>query len=430
VPASEVRWSATGGTLSKQFDSTNNSGQSSVLWTASNAPGSYTATATIDGVGEVTFSSLVTPSGGELVFRFLDAGSYHACGIATDEQLYCWGYNGDGQLGLAPGDSATVPTRVPDVRRYRLVSGGRYHSCGITLSGEGQCWGEDRDGRTNGPDGVVEVLSFQAIQSGLVHSCGLTLSREVWCWGYNGECELGLGFCPPGAYSDTSVYVGNRFRSVTVAGLHSCAIREGGAAACWGFNAEGQTGSNSGQRLDLIPTLVGGGIAFNTDSLIVPPSPDPDFPLPQGPFIAAGYAHTCAIAASGSSYCWGINQNGQLGDGTRAPQSLPVLVNSAVPFVRITAGYRHSCGLTSQGQAYCWGANDLGQLGDGSFTERLVPTPVSGGISFAYIKAGDLSTCGVSTTGVAYCWGDNEYGQLGNGTRTSSNAPVKVAFQP
>lgn len=426
VPARPVNWSTTAGTLSKQLDSTNDAGQSSVRWTAPSSPGTYTAVATMDGVGTVTFTALVTPPGGALVFRYLDAGSYHACGIATNEKLYCWGYNGDGQLGPIVTDSASstaYPSVLNFTERFRLVSGGRYHTCGITLSGGAKCWGQNRDGRTAPPTDVT----FQAIQAGLVHSCGLSLSREVWCWGYNGECEL---TCPPTELTPPPVLVGSGFESMTVNGLHSCAIRETGEAVCWGFNAEGQVGNGTTTRVAPSPTTVAGGIAFSADPLVVPPSPDPDFPLPVGPFIAAGYAHTCGIGANGTTYCWGLNQNGQLGNGTRTQSSSPVAVNGPAPFVRITAGYRHSCGLTSDGRAFCWGANDLGQLGDGTFTERLTPTSVAGGLTFAYLKAGDLSTCGVTTTGVAYCWGDNEYGQLGNGTFSSSNQPIKVAFQP
>ena len=100
--------------------------------------------------------------------------------------------------------------------------------------------------------------------------------------------------------------------------------------------------------------------------------------------------------------------------------------------------------MTATGAAYCWGRNNSGQLGDGTRTDQSAPTVVAGGILFRTISAGELFTCGVAgTPGVSggtsataasvYCWGDNEYGQLGNSTASQSNnsptlAPLKLSF--
>lgn len=398
------------------------------------------------------------PTGGTLVFRYLDAGSYHSCGIATTETLHCWGYNGDGQLGLSPSHPVLSPTEIVDDERFRLVTGGRYHSCGITLSGEASCWGEDKDGRLGQRPFAT---TFQYAQAGYVHTCALSLAREVWCWGYNGEGELARN--PNDTFVDTTgvrrtlfssatpcvlwggVPCGEAspansplYKALTVNGLHSCAIRENGQADCWGFGAEGQLG-NGGTATKTLPTPVESAVAFRTEPTVAPPVPDPDFPLPSGPFIAAGFAHTCAISVGGPTYCWGLNENGQLGTGNFASSTVPREVSGSggLEFIRITAGQSHTCGLTAAGAAHCWGDNTFGQIGDGTKStagtndnDRSAPTPVSGGLTFAYLKAGELHTCGVTTAGVAYCWGDNEYGQLGNGTTTASPTPSKVAGQP
>src|SRR5664280_2694785 len=79
--------------------------------------------------------------------------------------------------------------------------------------------------------------------------------------------------------------------------------------------------------------------------------------------IAAGSSHTCALAPSGQAYCWGLNDNGQLGDNTTTDRQTPVAVQQGgVTFTSITAGYRHTCGLTGAGAAYCWGYNGHGEL--------------------------------------------------------------------
>jgi len=383
-----------------------------------------------------TVAPLVTPPPVPVAFRFLDAGSYHACGISTDEQLWCWGYNADGQLGIAQTVTTLSPSLIPGDFRYRIISGGQYHSCGATLAGIGYCWGNNQDGRLGSsgaagssstvPVAVETPATFQSIQSGRVHSCGVDLAQHAWCWGYNGEGELGRAesFGPGSTDSPGTVAIATPIKAVTVGGLHTCATGVDGAAFCWGYNGLGQLGDGSTTTTST-PVPVAGGITFLSDPPIIFPSPDPDFPLPAGPFLAAGYDHTCGIGTTGSTYCWGLNQDGQLGDGTLTQRLTPTAISTA--FVAVTAGLRHTCGLAANGAASCWGDNTFGQLGDGTREPKLVPTLVAGGIAFAYLKAGDLFTCGVTSGGEAYCWGDNEYGQLGTGNTAPSTIPVKVA---
>ena len=153
--------------------------------------------------------------------------------------------------------------------------------------------------------------------------------------------------------------------------------------------------------------------------------------------VTAGGGHTCALTANGRAYCWGRDDNGQLGvappsticlpDQGPSPCGLvPFPVDGGLSFTQLTAGEAHTCGLTSDGSAWCWGSNSDGQLGDGSFTSRHAPVAVSGALKFASIEAGDLLTCGVTTTGAVWCWGANSKGQLGDGTTTRRSTPVTV----
>jgi alpha-tubulin suppressor-like RCC1 family protein len=446
APGVVVTWSVTGGTLSQSSDTTDNAGLSSVVWTLPATPGTYSGRALAEGAGDVLFTAIAQPIAGTIVFRYLDAGSYHACGITTTEQLLCWGYGADGQLGIGTTTPQAFPQNVPGDLRYRLVTGGRYHSCGVTLAGLGSCWGSDADGRLgDGPPAATSSLvpvavmtpppsiqpTLQGLQAGRVHSCGLDLSQRAWCWGSGGEGELGNGTTSAGGhsvYADT-VHTETPLKVLTLGGLHTCAVSVAGDGLCWGYNASGQLGDGTTTTRGL-PVAVAGGLTFRTDPAVIFPSPDPDFPLPPGPFLAAGYDHTCGITSGGATVCWGLNQDGQLGDGTRTARTTPTTVGGSHAFAAVTAGLRHTCALDTAGAAFCWGDNRLGQLGDGTTTAHDVPTAASGGLVFAYLKAGELSTCGVTSEGVAYCWGDNEYGQLGDGTTNGSSVPVKVAFQP
>ena len=144
--------------------------------------------------------------------------------------------------------------------------------------------------------------------------------------------------------------------------------------------------------------------------------------------VVTGSGHTCALAPSGQTYCWGLNSSGELGDNTTTIRSTPVAVQQgAVKFTSLTAGNAHTCGLTSAGAAYCWGNNGSGRLGDNTTTERHTPTAVSGGLTWSSLSAGASHTCGLTTAGAAYCWGWNNSGRLGDGTTTNRNTPTAVS---
>jgi alpha-tubulin suppressor-like RCC1 family protein len=439
-----VTWAVTagGGSIAPTSDPTDAGGLSQARLTLGPTAGTSTASATVAGLGSVSFTATGTTGGGggggggatpgTLVFRTIDAGSYHACGISTTEQSYCWGYNEDGELGTGSTALSMAPAGVSGGLKFRQVSGGKYHSCAVTLAGEGYCWGSNLVGQL-GRDVEVQsatpvlnkkAITFANISVGREHSCGVSLAGHAFCWGSNSTMQLGFLTSTYSVDSAGFVYTGEAFTRIAAGGLHNCALTTQGETLCWGFNDQGQLGN--GTTLTLAPdtttgfsplTPVSGAFAFDT--------------------ITAGYKHTCALAA-GTAYCWGSNAYGQLGDGTTTRSLVPVPVAGGLTFVTLSAGFYHTCGIVTTGEAYCWGRNSPnsiqesvgGQVGDGTTTDRPLPTLVSGGLTYKSISAGEVSSCGVTTAGVAYCWGDNEYGQLGTNNTTSFQVPAKLSNQP
>jgi alpha-tubulin suppressor-like RCC1 family protein len=191
--------------------------------------------------------------------------------------------------------------------------------------------------------------------------------------------------------------------------------------------------------------------------------------------LAAGKAHTCALTGSGTAYCWGTSDRGELGDGTWTSSAAPVRVDaperltaisaswsqtcaagasgavycwgdivhiqrggeftasstpsrveSALRFTRVSVGLSHACALTGSGRAYCWGYDNHLALGDGAGGPFHAATPVAvvTDARFASIVTTGLNSCGLADTGAAYCWGDASFRVFGDGSRPFELLPV------
>jgi alpha-tubulin suppressor-like RCC1 family protein len=435
-----VTWQASAGTITAAGPATDEQGVAQARLTLPTVPEIVTVTASAAGMPPVSFSVAATPTGAPMVFRYVEVGSYHACGITTEEQSICWGFNEDGQVGTGEFSTIEPLSRVSTDLTVRMTSSGRYHSCEVTLSGDVHCGGSNTAGQVNGspsppitPFTRVQPLpatAFRVVQAGLLHSCALSLSQQLWCWGSNGEGQIGVDATiePGTSVNPAAGFVEDSVAAVTTTGLHTCALTTGGEAQCWGWGSSGQLGNNADTSSG-VPVTVGGGFTFRTEPATVPTPPDPDFYIPGQSYISAGFAHTCGILNTNAARCWGDNEDGQLGTGNTANANVPTPVLGGLQFKAISAGYRHTCAITIAGAGYCWGDNALGELGDGTTTDRLVPTAVAGGLTFMSISAGDTFSCGVTTEGAAYCWGDNKYGQLGQSGMAGSTEPVKLPFQ-
>ncbi len=374
-----------------------------------------------DNTSPSNFDKPVDPAAGSVLgvtealsFRQVSVGG-HSCGVATDDRVYCWGGNTWGQLGDGTTRSRSTPVAVQTTLRFRSVSAGGQHTCALTTDDRAYCWGfgvggQLGDGTTNNRSTPVAVgggRRFRQVTAGRGHSCAVTRFDRAFCWGFNSSGQLGDG---TNSNRSTPVAVhggGNRFRQVSAGGGFTCGVTTRSRAYCWGSNFEGQLGDRT--RVDHSrPAAVYGDRLFNQ--------------------VSAGEFHTCGITTQKRAFCWGLNKQGQLGIGSLESRRRlrPVAVVGVRQFEAVSAGREHSCGVTAS-STFCWGENSVGQLGDGTTTDRSAPTTVVGGIQFTGVGTGPAHSCGVSSGGGAYCWGGNAKGELGNGTTDDSRSPVAVA---
>ena len=151
--------------------------------------------------------------------------------------------------------------------------------------------------------------------------------------------------------------------------------------------------------------------------------------------VSAGLEHACGVATDGRAWCWGEAVHGQLGNGTTGVelcndfpcQRRPVAVTGGLRFRHVSAGGDFTCGVTTNDRIYCWGFNEQGQLGAATPSRfSTTPVAVAGNRRYRQVRAGGNSACAITMARTAFCWGANDKGQLGNGNTTGSHVPVRV----
>ena len=302
---------------------------------------------------------------GTLRFHRVSTGTYHTCGVTPAYRAYCWGFNADGELGDGTSTNRLTPVPVAGGRLFRRVDAGYSHTCGVTYpDNRAYCWGyngngEVGDGTTTRrltPVAIAGGRQFRQVEAGWDHTCGVTTSDEAFCWGLNFWGEIGDSSEASRRLTPSRVAGAHRFRQLDAGGRFTCAVTTTDRAFCWGNGRQGQIGDGK-TYLRFWPRAVAGGLSFSR--------------------VTAGF-HTCGETTLNRVYCWGGNYDGELGDGTTTQRLTPVAVTGGLYFSQLSAGSGHTCGKTPAGVGYCWGSNPWGELGDGTTTNRYEPTRVVG----------------------------------------------------
>jgi alpha-tubulin suppressor-like RCC1 family protein len=302
---------------------------------------------------------------GGLRFRSISPGGAHTCGVTTDARAYCWGSGVQGQVGDGTTRDRTTPTLVAGGLRFREVTSGLFHSCGITTAGRAYCWGVNVSGQIGdgtdvplraSPTAVTGGYVFRQIDAGDDFTCAVTVQDRAFCWGRNLNGNLGFGRASLRSGRPRAVAGAHLFARVSAGDFYACGLTFARDAYCWGSNQFGQLGIGSLGGQHYVPTSVFDGLRLRE--------------------IEAGSEHTCGRPASGRLLCWGDDRHSQLGGPDRFP--LPTEVTGGRFFRDVTAGDRSSCGVTAgTSEVLCWGLNEAGQLGDGTTTDRPTPTRIA-----------------------------------------------------
>ncbi len=281
-------------------------------------------------------------------FVFTDVVATHgstSCGLTSDGTAYCWGYGNGGRLGTGTTTNVTTPTPMAGGLHFASLGDGyaSNHHCGITTSGDTYCWGANGDaqlGDGNGgvtrqevslvPVKVAGNIRFSHVSLGYSHTCALSVDGVPYCWGMDySEATvdlfhvLGLASAAPDRCFNATGYPPNWCaktpQRVAAAGVYTtiaarasgaCLLDGAGQAWCWGHGQFGSNGDSTWAHRD-VPVAVAGGHRFTQ--------------------IVGGGGDHCALSDAKQAYCWGTNDYGKLGDGTLTPRNIPTAVREPGP---------------------------------------------------------------------------------------------------
>jgi len=262
-----------------------------------------------DGVPAGNRDAATLVAGGFSDWTSVSAGDSHTCGRRANGRLYCWGSNGAGKIGDGEETGVRLAPRLVTggIINWTSVSAGDSHTCGRRANGQVWCWGADGEGQlgnggSNGARNVPTLVAggnptWTSVSASGFHTCGRRSNGRIYCWGFDGGGTLGDG---PGASSrPTPTLVAGGVTAWTAVNggfLHACGRRTNGRLYCWGDGLHGAVGDGTIGINRFTPVAVAGGATDWTT-------------------VEGGGVSTCALTTARRLYCWGEDTAGLLGNG-------------------------------------------------------------------------------------------------------------------
>jgi hypothetical protein len=338
-------------------------------------------------------------------------------GIASYE-LFVWGSNDNGRLGLNDTVSRSSPTQIPGTQ-WNIISStgggtlisktdGTLWSCGFNANGQlGQ------NNLTNYSSPIqIPGTQWNNIRGSTAHVYTTKTDGTLWVWGNAAQGRLGLGDATVPSSSPTQV-PGTQWSEV-FAGKSSAATgfatKTDGTLWAWGYGDYGGLGQN-----DRI---------YRSSPVQIPGT--------QWGYVTAGAQHSVAIKTDGTLWFFGRNGSGQSGQNISAAgigaYSSPVQIPGTEWSSAASAEYS-IIASKSDGTLWAWGYGAYGQLGLNNQTEYSSPVQIPGTqwtSAYDYLSGAYSGYFATKSDGTLWSWGYNGGGRLGQNNLTYYSSPVQI----
>jgi alpha-tubulin suppressor-like RCC1 family protein len=391
---------------------------SSIYWnTTDGAPGSVIGPTLAFGANTITVISLLTTDGGTKWRGWVEAS---IPGQLAGNNLYLWGLNGAGQLGINDIFNRSSPTQVGLDTAWAQMKTSSFGNCmlGVKTNGTLWGWGQNNDGQLgqndtiyrSSPTQIGSDTNWASVSTGNYNTVAIKTTGSIWSWGRNTDGQLGLGniinrSSPVQIGSDTN------WASVSAGSTHSLAIKTTGSIWSWGRNLDGQLGQNNIINRSS-PVQIGSDTNWAS--------------------VSGGVGWTIAIRTTGSLWAWGGNTQGQLGQNNTTNRSAPIQIGSNTNWSKISAGVRQASAITTSNTMFTWGSNLYGCLGLNDEITKSSPVQVGSDTNWSDVRVTSYFGIAIKTTGSIWSWGDNSDGQLGQNNSTiitnRRSSPVQIGL--
>lgn len=363
------------------------------------------------------------------------AGWFHTLALDNSGYVWTWGDNFIGQLGDGTIINQFAPQRL-NLPNIIAITAGRAHTVVLDSAGRVWAWGLNINGQLGDGQGgdlgdysaipqlinftVADPVNIVALVAGSNHTVALDNQGTIWTWGDNWSGQLGNA-TKIRELRPVRLDLPNlpQFVAITAGASHTAALDSEGKVWTWGLNAHGQLGDGQGGTLNAYSDTPQ---RLNLTGITA---------------ITAGRDYTIVLDSEGAIWTWGDNWSGQLGDGTMVRQLTPQRLDAPdLPdFTAVTAGCNHTAALDAGGRVWMWGLNTNGQLGDGTTVDKHAPrclslhniTAVAAGGCRGTVRGGH--TVAVDDQGQVWTWGANWSGQLGSGITERRLFPGRIIFK-
>lgn len=372
--------------------------------------------------------------------------------VTHDGMVFSWGKNGtNGELGLGDTEHRKEPTPISGLSQIASISVEHDHVLALTTFGDVYAFGANSHGQLGTGNKIVRRTPIQvetldgmtAVGAGQYHSFAVDGEGQVWAWGSSYAGALANGELSGDVLEPMiTLQAGRMEGTVTDAAGDKLA----GAKVFLHTNvATKQTTTDEDGRFvfsnvnPVLPNvqvladgyqsvgvydipLTSGGTEIVNFKLVV------DEGLAAGSWldIKANNDHMIALKSDGTVWTRGINEFGQLGDGTNVTRNAWMKVPHLSDMIAVDLGEDFSLALSRDGEVWSWGNNEHGQLGHGDHTARFLPEKIEHAHLFTAIALGDRHALALDTEGNVWAWGENGQGQLGIGTNEDQYSPVNI----